>query len=373
MRIILCVTNSIVTDQRVNRIAYSLRKIPAELAIVGIKPKVSLHAENSPVLYKRFSMLFHKGPLFYFEYNLRLFFHLLFANAGIVVSNDLDTLLAVYMACKIRNIPVVYDSHEFFTGLPELVDRPQVRNIWQKIESLILPNIQYSYTVSDPIAAIYQRQYGIEMKVIRNLPFRISEVHVQKSPDEKTIIYQGALNMGRGLESAITAMKFLNNCRLVIAGSGYLENELKVLARSEGVSEKVRFTGLLHPEELVKLTQSADLGISLEENKGLNYQYALPNKVFDYIQARIPVLVSDLPEMAAVVKNYDVGMIAPTSDPLTLSGMFQTMLFNEELREKYKINLEKASAQLCWENEEPILFEIYNRVIRDHASLKEDK
>lgn len=371
MRIILCVTNDVVTDQRVNRIATSLKKLPSAISIIGVLRKGSLSVTSDfGVHIKRIRLLFQKGPMFYAEFNTKLFFCLLFNKADIVVANDLDTLPAVFFACSVKRIPVVYDSHEYFTGLPELVNRPFIKGIWHRIERAFLPRMKYAYTVSSPIASRYRETYGIKLKVIRNLPYRIMNVHESNEPGEpeRRIIYQGALNMGRGLELAVSAMKYMTNCRLLIAGSGYLEAELRELTESTGVSGKVQFLGLLPPDELVKYTMNAHLGISLEENTSLNYFYALPNKVFDYIQARIPVLVSDIPGMAAIVQKYEVGMVTEAKDPRTLSKVFALMLFDEQQRSKWKTKLDQAASELCWENEEPELLELYREVIRDHAS-----
>jgi len=372
MRIIFCVTNDIVTDQRVNRIAHTLLKLSSEICIAGIKRKKSLPLQNNDIRSIRFRMVFLKGPMFYLEYNIRLFFFLLFTRSDILVADDLDTLPAVYFASVLKKRPIVYDSHEYFTELPELVDRESVRRIWLWIEKRILPGIKYSYTVSESIAAGYNNKYGTSMQVIRNLPHKLFLPPTDsslKKDNEKTIIYQGALNMGRGLDLAILAMQFLNHCRLVIAGGGYLEDELKKLVKSHDLSAKVQFLGVLRPDELVKHTAQADLGISLEEGKGLNYYYALPNKLFDYIQARIPVLVSELPEMASVVRKYNVGRVILTNDPHELADAFQEMLFSDAMREKWKHSLDRAAAELCWENEEIKLLGIYRNVVKDHAFL----
>lgn len=376
MRIIICVTSDIVTDQRVNRIALTLQKLPASITIAGIKRRKSLPAGNPNTGVKRFSMVFLKGPLFYMEYNLRLFFYLLFSRSDIIVSNDLDTLPAAYFSSAIKRCPLVYDSHEYFTEVPELVNRRFVRGIWSGIEKMIVPAVRYAYTVSAPIAEAYRKRYGVSFHVIRNLPFRNNGSPVLNSLKrniEKLIIYQGALNTGRGIEHAILAMKFMNNCRLLIAGAGYLENELKDLVLSNGLSDKVNFLGLVRPEELVNITAQADLGLSLEESQSLNYKYALPNKLFDYIQAGIPVLIANLPEMAAIVNKYKVGKIISGHDPRDIAEAFKEMLFNETLREEWKSNLEIAASELCWENEEAKLFEIYHEVLKDHAFLTAGK
>jgi glycosyltransferase involved in cell wall biosynthesis len=367
MRIILCVTNDIVTDCRVNRIARSLMKMPADVLIIGTSFPDSMPLSEHGCQTRRLKMLFKKGPLFYAEYNLRLFFLLIFQHADMLVANDLDTLLAVFLASRLKALPAVYDSHEYFTELPELVGRKWVRKIWESIEAMMLPSITHAYTVSASIAKEYKQKYGINMEVIRNLPYRIEKklkpLTSLRNGNESIIIYQGSLNMGRGLELAIRAMQFTNNVRLIIAGAGYLEHELRQLTKTLALQEKIHFAGRLSPDELRQYTAQADLGISLEENLGLSYYYALPNKLFDYIQARIPVLVSDLPEMAGVVHQYEIGKVISTIDPRELARTFTEMLTDRIKRNVWLANLEKASAGLCWENEEKKLAAVYHQVI----------
>jgi glycosyltransferase involved in cell wall biosynthesis len=372
MHIILAVTNDISTDQRLIRTARTLHKMQAHISVIGRRFHGEKYVNDTHFDAIRMNLVFNKGPLFYAEYNIRLFFRLLVMKADILVSNDLDTLPAVYLASGIKNTPLVYDSHEYFTEVPELNNRRLVRRIWEKIESLMLPHIQFSSTVSLPIAEAYKKKYNIHMEVIRNLPFRKTaeaapEFTLQKQSG-KTIIYQGALNMGRGLEMAIKAMQYTENLHLVIIGRGDLETQLKELVQSLGLTTKVTFTGSISPEKLFDYTVQADLGISLEEDLGLNYRFALPNKVFDYIQAGVPVLVSDLPEVKSLVLQYDVGMINNTGTPAELGALFNRILGDETKIQAWKLNLKKAASELCWENEEQKLIKLYQSAISDRAS-----
>ena len=366
MRIILCVTNDIVTDCRVNRIALSLLKLPASVLLIGRAFRHSMPLTVYKFRTRRIKMIFKKGPWFYVEYNVKLFLVLLFQKADLLVANDLDTLPAVFLASKIKRLPVVYDSHEYFTEVPELIGRRWVKKFWEGIEAFLLPRIRHAYTVSASIARDYRRKYGIDMQVIRNLPSRVEKILqpqvALKKPGENLIIYQGSLNMGRGLELAISAMQFMENTRLIIAGTGDVEVNLWELTRSLKLQEKVHFTGRIPPEELRQYTIQADLGISLEEKLGLNYYYALPNKLFDYIQARIPVLVSDLPEMAQIVAHYGIGKVNHSHDPYELALVFKEMLSDTGERQIWQSNLEAASGELCWENEEGLLIDLYRRV-----------
>lgn len=367
MRIILCATNDIVTDRRIQRTALSLQKIPSTVSVIGRAFRSSMALPEFPYPVCRIRMLFKKGLLFYAEYNLRLFFMLLFRKTDLLVANDLDTLLAVFLVSRLRKLVVVYDSHEYFTEVPELVARTGVKKIWEGLEALLVPRLKFASTVSGSIAAEYQRKYGIRMEVIRNLPYK-QVIEPQPAPslrtsDERVILYQGSLNMGRGLETAITAMSFVEHARLIIIGTGDMEHQLRALVHSLALEEKVGFMGRIYPLDLPRYTMQADLGISLEEKLGLNYYYALPNKLFDYIQARVPMLVSDLPEMAGLVHRYDIGKVTPVQDPYRLALVMNEMLDDEESRMVWRKNLEKAANELCWENEEGRLMALYEKVI----------
>jgi len=235
--------------------------------------------------------------------------------------------------------------------VPELIDRKLVQSIWKWIEGRLLPRLDYAITVSHPIATIYRRLYGTRFRVVRNVPKRRDVSPEEDSPDLKPmIIYQGALNLGRGLELMIRSMKLLPEVVFVIAGAGDIEDDLKDLVKKEGLEEQVFFLGRLDPNELSLITCSARMGISLEEDRGLNYRYALPNKIFDYIQCRIPVLCSFLPEMAKIVESYGIGVAIRNRDPENIAKVVRFMLEEDEAG-SWDESLEKAAEDLCWEKE----------------------
>ena len=357
-RIIVSVSNDLVSDNRVHKACTSLTRMGLDVLLVGRKLPLSI-AISREYSTRRMRLFFKKGPCFYAEYNFRLFLLLLFAKCDILLSNDLDSLTANYLASKIRNKPLVYDSHEYFTEVPELAGRPKIKKIWEWLESKMLPKIKYAYTVCDSIANDYNEKYGTGFRVVRNLPFAQKSVPEKKEKSVKTILYQGAVNVSRGLEQAILAMHQVKNAKLVIAGDGDLKTDLEKMVRQENLENKVEFTGRLPLEQLAVLTAQADLGLSIEEDRGLNYRYALPNKLFDYIQSQVPVLVTDLPEMKAIVENYKVGGITPSLNPGDLAEKLTECLTNLEKRTLWKANLKTAAKELVWENEEKVLQEIF--------------
>ena len=340
---------------------------------MGFEPKLigrvlpqSQHVERNYATH-RMKLFFRKSALFYFEYNLRLFFYLLRTKADILVANDLDTLPANYLVSRLKRKPLIYDSHEYFTEVPELIGRPVIKWIWTCLEKFLVPKVSAAYTVCDSIAEVYHDLYKVDFKVVRNLPVCSATGKIthpatsshRMSNLPKIILYQGALNLGRGIEAVIRAMHYIEGAELWLAGDGDLTLQLKQFVEELHLAEKVKFIGRLPIDQLSEITRRADLGISLEEDLGLNYRFALPNKLFDYIQAGIPVLVSNLPEMRHIVEHYQIGDIAETHQRKDLAEKIKSMLFNSDKNIMWKKNLQHAAMELCWENEEEILQKIY--------------
>ena len=144
-KIIVSVTNDISTDQRVHKVCQSLESMGFEVILWGRKLSFSQVLYRSYTT-KRMTLLFSSGPLFYLEYNFRLFLILLFSKSHLLLSNDLDTLLANFLVSKCKGIPLVYDSHELFPEVPELQNRSFVKSIWEKLEYFLLPKLEYTYT-----------------------------------------------------------------------------------------------------------------------------------------------------------------------------------------------------------------------------------
>jgi len=360
VRIVVSVSNDIVTDQRLHRICSTLVDNKYDIILLGRKKRNSPQLGEYSFATKRFRLLFEKGPMFYACLNVRIFLFLLFAKADIFLSNDLDTLPANYLASKIRRKKLVYDSHELFTEVPELQGRPRIKAFWERIEKRILPNIKYSYTVCESIAAYYNQKYGIDMKLVRNLPTK-KEIQIPFHERGNVFIYQGVLNKGRGLEMLIESMVHLKEYQLIIAGSGDIEDKLKHIA-AEHKADNVVFAGRIPPDVLHALTCKAILGFSLEEDMGLNYRYALPNKIFDYIQAGVPVFVSNLPEMRAIVEAYEVGRFFQKKAAMQLAQEIMDITGNKTLLLEYHLNCQKAACVLNWETESVRLMELFETI-----------
>lgn len=361
-RIILVVSNDLSCDARVHKMATTLTNARYSVLVLGRKLPQSLPLSEMPYEQRRLRFLCNKGALFYAEMNIRFFFFLLFRKFDLATANDLDTLLAVYCATKIRRKALVYDSHEYFTEVPELQQRPRVKRIWQGIERRIFPKLRNAMTVCESIAKIYQQKYHTNVEVVRNVPFlqstQIVSVNLQL-PSKHVVLYQGALNLGRGLEMLIESMQFMTDVCLLLVGDGDKMVELKQLTQEKGVTEKVIFTGKIPFEKLPSYTQLATIGVSVEEDLGDNYRYALPNKLFDYIHARKPVLVSDLPEMRNIVETYRCGEVLQNRAPELVARQIQSLLQNTSQLQIYAQQSRKASEELCWQREEEKILQLY--------------
>lgn len=386
LKAIVCVTNDLTTDQRVDRTCVTLKELGFSVVLVGRNMKRSLTLVPRTYEMHRMQLWFSKGPLFYANYNLSLFFYLLTHKATLIVSNDLDTLLASFLGYRIKNfLPLssrrggrgvrsspeggrgvstrlLHDCHEYFRGVPELVGRKGTIRIWKWIEDRIFPKLKLVTAVNSSVARLYQEEYGNEIVVIRNVPFRRSEGEAVSKESlgigehQKVILYQGAVNVDRGLEEAIQAMKYLRcDAVLVIAGTGDKYEELQPFVRQEKVPGKVIFTGQIPFQDLYKYTLMADIGLSIEKDVSLNYHFALPNKFLDYIQAHVPVLISPFPEMKAILDKYFIGEVLETHDPKHIAEKMDSMLMNETRLALYRENLHRAAEELCWENEAPKL------------------
>lgn len=364
-RVILLVSSDLSSDNRVRKMATTLLLNNFEVLVVGRELRSSLPLMQTDYEQKRLHFVFNKGALFYAEMNIRFCLFLLFHRFDIATANDLDTLLGTWIAVRIKRKGIVYDSHEYFTEVPELQHRPRIKNMWLHIEKCIFPKINRCITVCESIATIYEQLYNVPVAVVRNLPMSrdfkpiVTKVEMQDFATEKIILYQGAVNLGRGLELMIEAMQYVDNAKLMIVGSGDIIESIKLLADSLRVSQKVLFVGKISSNELPNYTQLATIGISLEEDMGLNYRYALPNKLFDYIQAEKPVLVSDLPEMKKIVQQYKCGEIVIERTPKSLAMQINEMLHNDLQLKLYSDGCKIAAKELCWEREEQTILKIY--------------
>jgi len=358
-KIYFTVTNDLVYDQRMNRICSSLAKAGFDVVLVGRRLKRSLPLRKENYQQTRIKCWFNKGKLFYFEYNLRLFFFLLFKKMDGICAIDLDTISPCLVISRLKHIPRIYDAHEFFTGLKEVVTRPSIKKFWTKIERMTVPRFRWGYTVSEPIADEFHRLYGVNYATIRNIP--VLKPLDNLLPGEKFILYQGAVNEARGFEYLIPAMKMIPH-KLVICGDGNFMDQLKELVIANQVQDKVELKGMLQPGELWKISQQATIGVAFPENIGLNQYLALANKFFDYMHAGLPQVTVDFPEYKKLNDQYRVAVLVNDIEPKTIADSVNNLMADTVLLEQLRQNCRKAREELNWENEEKKLIALYQNI-----------
>ncbi|MBC7775277.1 MAG: glycosyltransferase [Phycisphaerae bacterium] len=338
------------------------------VTLVGRALPRSIPLETKPFEQKRLPCFFHKGFPFYAEYNLRLFLFLLFARYEAVCSIDLDSLPAGCFASLIRRKKRVFDAHEYFTEVPEVVHRPFVKFFWGRVARICLPFYHHAYTVGPALARIFEEKYGLKFGVVRNVPVNIvTDLTIPKKSGLSNLqpwrmLYQGALNEGRGIEAMLDAMQHLENVQLVLAGEGDLSSTLLQKAKDLQLGDRVVFLGYVKPDDLKTITAQAWLGLNLLENRGLSYYYSLANKFFDCVQAGVPVLTMDFPEYRALNAQYEVAILLHELSPQIVAKAIRSLLEDKNLYERLRQNCLSAREEWNWEREQNTLLEIWQQV-----------
>ncbi|MBL7703789.1 MAG: glycosyltransferase [Ferruginibacter sp.] len=342
------------------RICSSLTRAGYEVLLVGRKLRSSIAIVRQPFKQKRINCLFEKGKLFYAEYNIRLFFYLLFKKMDCICAIDLDTILPCYFISKIKNKKRVYDAHELFCEMKEIVTRPDIYNYWKKIERFTVPKFIYGYTVNQPIADEFKKMYGVDYSVIRNIALLGEIQPVEKK--EKIILYQGAVNEGRSFETLIPAFNEIN-CKLIICGDGNFMQQAKQLVADNQLENKIIFKGKIKPAELVTITQQAYIGVTLFDDKGLSNYYSLANRFFDYLHAGIPQLCVNYPVYKELNTELPVAVLIDDISSKNITTQLNNLLANEVLYNELQQNCLKLRQTLNWQQEEKKLLQFYKELL----------
>jgi len=373
-RLLFAVTTDLCFDQRMQRICGSLAAAGYRVQLVGWQRPASPPLLPQPYQQHRLRGWFQRGKLFYVEYNLRLFVYLLGQRAAAWCACDLDTALPVWLRARLGGQPLVYDAHELFTEVPEVVARPAVQRVWRGVEGFVVPRARLAYTVGPALARVFAQRYGRPFAVVRNVSClaegELLPPALAAAPASGYILYQGALNVGRGLENLLDAMPQVAG-RLVICGEGDLSAALRERAERLGLlaSGKVEFRGFVLPEALREVTRHAAVGIMLLENIGLSYYYSLANKFFDYVHAGIPQVLIDFPEYRALNDRFDVAELVADLAPATLAAALNRLLRDEPARYQHlAANCRRAAPQLSWQHEEQELLRLWQEVVPGRAA-----
>jgi glycosyltransferase involved in cell wall biosynthesis len=375
IRITVLVSNDLEHDQRVAKVCSTLSDMGWQITLVGRMLPDSKPFER-PYKIKRFKLFFTKGALFYAALNIRLFFYLLTKSTDVILANDLDTLLPAFLISKIKGKRLVYDSHEYFTEAEGLTGRSFPKRIWEKIEGFIFPKLKYVFCVNETVANIYTTKYGVPIQVVRNIPFLESgQVLVGRSAlglpeDKKIVLLQGAyIDPDRGGAELVESIKYTQGILLLIIGAGRDIENLKQQVKQLKLEDDVKFLPRMPFAELRKYTAVSDLGISIDKPVHLNYTYSLPNKLFDYIHAGTPVLVSNLPELKRIVNRWKVGLVLDEVTPQKVASAITEALQSAEYS-IWKTNCISARKELNWQKESEIIRAVYSEIALDLTRMQ---
>lgn len=358
-RIIATVTNDLTFDRRMQRICRTLADNGYAVTLVGRQLADSRVLAKEPFRQHRIKCWFNKGKQFYIEYNIRLTWYLLWQKTDIVCAVDLDTIMPCFIIGGLKGWSKTYDAHEYFSEVPEVVDRPLVKKVWEWVGQKYIPKADLAYTVGPALAQIFTERYSIAFHSIRNLPDAVAPLPSPKKGGY--LLYQGALNKGRGLEALLEAMQQID-LKLKIAGEGDLSVQLRQLAVDLGVTDKVEFLGFVKPQDLPELTSGAWLGLNLLENMGLSYYYSLANKCFDYIQADVPAIHMDFPEYRALVDKYPVAVLLTELSPKAIVDLVQELQRDSDHYDRLVMACQNAKKHFTWQIEADKLLTLYRDV-----------
>lgn len=389
MKILQVVLNDFRNDNRVLRASIAASETGASSFVYA------LHASDLPYLdqvgdvtIQRFSLVTRSWPkkiiiqcLKYIELLLRMISASRKLKPTIVHAHDLNGLPIGYCIAHISGARLIYDSHELWSG--RWFQTPSPRCLYDlafKMESVLARKADAVITVCDSIALELRKKLRIPLPlVIRNIPDFTLQMQAEFKPNKlmhdslglavKTpiILYQGAMFASRGLPLLVEAMKYLRNPHavLVFMGNGPLTNQLQVQTKSIGLEKRIYFQPAVPHGELLYWTRCATVGVHPIEPVCQNHYYCLPNKLFEYIHAHLPVIVSDMPEMESLVLKYGVGTSFPAGDSHKLAETFDQVLGNKELLAQYKAASLQASKALTWQLEKQGLLQLYNRFLLD--------
>ena len=288
--------------------------------------------------------------------------------SDIIHCNDLLTLPIGVIVKKFYNkdVKIVYDAHEYETELNGLVGK---RKFFRKImEKSLIKYADKVITVSDSIANEYVRLYNIDKPLlVLNTPIftEITKRNIFRETfnlrqDQTIFLYQGALVKGRGIENILQSFQNIEGDKSVVVFMGYGKLE-EIIQNSAKTSSNIYFHQAVSPDILLDYTSSADFGISMIEDICLSYRYCLPNKMFEYIMAEVPVIVSNLPEMKKIIESYNVGVVAQDNTP---NGLEEAIKQAQKLnKEELNINIKNAKKIFNWEEQEKVLLKLYNELL----------
>lgn len=358
-KIVLTVINDLNYDQRMIRICTSLANAGYDVTLVGREHRKSKPLQEKPFKQDRFKVGPQEGKAMFVVFWIKLFFYLLFKKADVICAIDLDSILPVYFASVLKRTKRVYDAHELFTELQEVVTRPREKRIWDAIEKFTLPRFPVGYTIGACYAEVFKERYGVNYAVVRNATILRPVTIPEKK--EKYILYQGAVNVGRCFEFLIPAMQYVD-APLVVCGAGNFFDQAVALTRELGLEHKITFHGYIPPEQLKDFTIKAWAGITLFEAVGPSNRLSMANRFFDYMHSGVPQLCMAYPEYQKVNAEFEIAALIEAPSVELIAAALNRLLQDDDYHHRLEQNALKAREKYCWQEEEKTLLHVYRQL-----------
>jgi glycosyltransferase involved in cell wall biosynthesis len=296
------------------------------------------------------------------------------SQADIYHAHDLNALPATFLAACLRHKPVLFDAHEYASEEGESSPfQSRLHRIVVFFLRLLLPRCRGVITVSPQIARGFCDQFSLSaVTVVRNIPVYQAVTRTNRlretlglSKETRIALYQGGLQSNRDLDRLVRAAPFLEQNNVIVLMGQDAQNtkaRLESLILLEGVTDRVKILPAVPYEDLLEWTSSADLGLIIfPPDYSLSIRWCLPNKLFEYLMAGLPVLSSPLEAVADIILNYDVGKVAFSLVPEDIANAINTILSDQNACERMRFNaLKAAREELCWEKEQQHLLLLYH-------------
>jgi len=383
--------NAVEHDARVLKEAQSLQENGYEVTIVALRTRAvqpqsnmlpsGVRVQRVTFFKKRQKPFFAKGSIGRFLHIVRLLFAQLrmmatvaYLRPSLIHAHDINTVIPAAITGKLTRAKLVYDAHEFAM---DRMGYQELRWLVSRIETCIIPRVDGMISTSASNSKAYARLYGSPRPtILGNMPPRdeastavkvcASEVRAAWGvPDgKKVILYQGGLATGRGLSCLVEAMtKVRPEGHLVLMGNGPLKESLLQQARDLSIADRVSWHPSVSLDVLASHTAAADIGVHPLEDICRNHRWASPNKLYEYVHAGLPVVMSSLAEPKKVITDWGIGTCFEPGDAQSLGDALNALLEDDVQCQRYAKNSRAAAQQLTWQAQEMRLVALYNNIL----------
>lgn len=365
-RIANIVINDFTHDARVLKTSLSLKSLGYDVSVVALhNGDLPEYEQVQGVFVHRIKLVTRSWIKFrpiqflkYFEFLFRAIRYS--CEFDCLNCNDLNALpVGVIVKLLNNKVRLVYDSHEFAINDVPNQSRLSIQ-LKYLFERMLIKYADQVIVVSDSIANEYVKLYDIKKPhLVLNCPSYVDQpkknIFRNKfniRQDQRIFLYQGGLSKGRGIETLLQTFfeRKIDDCVLICMGYGMLEDLIRSYAKRSSI---IFYHPAVSQDVLIDHTGSADIGLSLIEDTCMSYRYCLPNKLFEYIMASLPVITSDLPEMRRLVDSEGIGLVVNDNTIESMQSVINEIMASDLVN--FTVSVREAKKKYCWENQVVVL------------------